>query len=215
MMKKDPNSRIREIFGEHLIACICEGGTENTYIRMFLENKVLIFDETQLLEEEPVRERSIKNFEKKFMGKSFNKKLVFLRILDSRGEEFKICQLSKVNQKRVADVVNVYTRPEIEMILICAEDIFEDYHQYVARKKGSSGTSKPSEYCKEVLGLQDCKRPVFLEQYFSDPEKLIRAICRYGQKMGRKSNDEFFLSDLLKPDCRACPGNAGHNSPST
>lgn len=76
---------------------------------MLLENNALIFDKSQLLEGEPIRERRIKSFEKKYMGKRFSKKLVILRVLDSRGEQFKISQLSKVNQQRVADVLNVHT----------------------------------------------------------------------------------------------------------
>lgn len=198
-MKKDPRSQIQEVLGDNLIACICEGGAEDTYIRILLENNALIFDKSQLLEGEPIRERRIKSFEKKYMGKRFSKKLVILRILDSRGEQFKISQLSKVNQQRVADVVNVHTRPEIEMILICAMDKVEDYHRYVARKKEGSGTPKPSGYCREILGIRDCKRPVFLEQYFADPEKLVEAIRKYRQKTSRDSN-EFLLTDLLNPD---------------
>ena len=64
-MKKDPRSQIQEVLGDNLIACICEGGAEDTYIRMLLENNALIFDKSQLLEGEPIRERRIKSFEKK------------------------------------------------------------------------------------------------------------------------------------------------------
>ena len=29
-MKKDPRSQIQEVLGDNLIACICEGGAEDT-----------------------------------------------------------------------------------------------------------------------------------------------------------------------------------------
>ena len=39
------------------VACICEGGAEETIINILLDNNCLIFSREQLLEEKPLREK--------------------------------------------------------------------------------------------------------------------------------------------------------------
>ena len=68
------------------------------------------------------------------------------------------------------DVINVVTAPEIEMLVILSENKYKEF-------KGSN--LKPSEYCKSFLGYSNVKRPVFIEAYFKDLDKLITAIKRY------------------------------------
>ena len=86
---------------------------------------------------------------------------------------------------------NIYTRPEIETLLIISESA---YDKYIKSKKSSL---KPSLYCKEELSLgKHIKSKDFLEDYFYDVTKLIYAITEYKRLHGQK---EYCLSDLLKP----------------
>ena len=96
------------------IACICEGAAEQAIIELLLDNGKLIFTRDNLLDGEILRCRSAKNFEKQHLRKGFTEQITVLRILDSRGENFK---LSKAYEHKIK-VVNVITAPEIEMLVM-------------------------------------------------------------------------------------------------
>ena len=123
-----------------LIACLCEGSMEQAIMEILLDNNRLIFEREQLLEEEILRCRSAKNFERDYLNKTTNEMITVYRILDSTNENFK---LSGPYLKRVT-VVNIITAPEIEMLVIHAEGKYDDY----SRKR-----MKPSDYVKQHLKL--------------------------------------------------------------
>lgn len=166
------------------VACICEGGAEKTIIELLLDSNSLIFSYDDLLEGEILRCRKARDFETQYLRKYFNEKVTVLRILDSRRERF---ALSKAYAHKV-DVINVVTAPEIEMLVILSENKYKEF-------KGSN--LKPSEYCKSFLGYSNIKRPVFIEAYFKDLDKLITAIKRY-KKVSKINHGEYALADLLK-----------------
>lgn len=166
------------------VACICEGGAEKTIIELLLDSNSLIFSYDDLLEGEILRCRKARDFETQYLRKHFNEKVTVLRILDSRRERF---ALSKAYAHKV-DVINVVTAPEIEMLVILSENKYKEF-------KGSN--LKPSEYCKSFLGYSNVKRPVFIEAYFKDLDKLITAIKRY-KKVSKINHGEYALADLLK-----------------
>ena len=166
------------------VACICEGGAEKTIIELLLDSNSLIFSYDDLLEGEILRCRKARDFETQYLRKYFNEKVTVLRILDSRRERF---AWSKSYAHKV-DVINVVTAPEIEMLVILSENKYKEF-------KGSN--LKPSEYCKSFLGYLNVKRPVFIEAYFKDLDKLITAIKRY-KKVSKINHGEYALADLLK-----------------
>lgn len=166
------------------VACICEGGAEKTIIELLLDSNSLIFSYDDLLEGEILRCRKARDFETQYLRKYFNEKVTVLRILDSRRERF---AWSKAYAHKV-DVINVVTAPEIEMLVILSENKYKEF-------KGSN--LKPSEYCKSFLCYSNVKRPVFIEAYFKDLDKLITAIKRY-KKVSKINHGEYALADLLK-----------------
>ena len=165
-----------------LIACLCEGSMEQAIMEILLDNNRLIFEREQLLEEEILRCRSAKNFERDYLNKTTNEMITVYRILDSTNENFK---LSGPYLKRVT-VVNIITAPEIEMLVIHAEGKYDDY----SRKR-----MKPSDYVKQHLKLGKIKSYEFAKRYFADDELLVEAIQQYKQKSANKSGT---LADLLK-----------------
>lgn len=165
-----------------LIACLCEGSMEQAIMEILLDNNCLIFEREQLLEEEILRCRSAKNFERDYLNKTMNEMITVYRILDSTNENFK---LSGPYLKRVT-VVNIITAPEIEMLVIHAEGKYDDY----SRKR-----MKPSDYVKQHLKLGKIKSYEFAKRYFADDERLVEAIQQYKQKSANKSGT---LADLLK-----------------
>ena len=155
-----------------------------TIIELLLDSNSLIFSYDDLLEGEILRCRKARDFETQYLRKYFNEKVTVLRILDSRRERF---AWSKAYAHKV-DVINVVTALEIEMLVILSENKYKEF-------KGSN--LKPSEYCKSFLGYSNVKRPVFIEAYFKDLDKLITAIKRY-KKVSKINHGEYALADLLK-----------------
>jgi len=166
------------------IACICEGSAETAIIDLLLEHDLLVFIREQLIEEKVIRCRNGKQFEERYLRKGFNHKVSVIRILDSRHENFKLSKayISKVN------VINVVTAPEIEMLIIFNEGKYDAY------KKSKM---KPSDFCKERLGMTDVKSYKFVKAYFSDINVLLTAIKKYHEK-SKIRKGEYTLLDLLR-----------------
>ncbi|MDS0528084.1 hypothetical protein NNC19_20525 [Clostridium sp. SHJSY1] len=170
---------------EGYIACICEGSAEEAIMDLLLENNKLIFSKEQLLEEKVIRSRGAKNFESKYLRKAFGKKITVLRILDSRGENFKLSAAYKDKVK----VINIITAPEIEMLVIYKEGKYTEY-----KKSGK----KPSEYCKENLKYGHVvKNYEFVKNYFKDIDELVKAIFEH-KRIAKIPKGENTLFDLLK-----------------
>lgn len=171
------------------IACICEGGAERAIIDLLLDNHKLIFEREELIEEEVLRCRSGKEFEKRYLKKGFTEKITIYRILDSRSEKF---NLSKAYEPKV-DVKNVVTAPEIEKLIICNEGKIKEYE----RESRKNPNLKPSTYCKSFLKYPDVKGYDFVTGYFSDMGVLLNALNEYRRVSKIKAN-EMTIWDLLK-----------------
>lgn len=173
------------ISSSSLIACICEGGAETAIMDILLDNDLLIFKREQLLEESVLPRTSVKEFERRYLRMAFDQKIIILRVIDSRGEEF---NLSKAYRCQV-EIINVIMAPEIEMLIIASQKKYDEYKR--------SGVKKPSDYCKNVLGIKNVKSPKYIKEYFSDPDYLIDSIKEYN-RVHKQKNNEASLYDLLK-----------------
>lgn len=165
------------------IACICEGSAEETIMNILLDNNKLIFDRDALIENELLRCRSGKEFEKLYLRKGFSEQITVFRILDSRRENF---VLSKAYKDKIK-VVNVITAPEIEMLVIINEG---KYASYKRQKK------KPSDFCKSDLKMPNVKSKSFVENYFQDVNILINAVIEY-KRLANVQRGELTLADIL------------------
>lgn len=166
------------------VACICEGGAERAIIDLLLDHHKLIFERTDLIDEEVLRCRCARDFEKNHLKKGFSEKITVYRILDSRSERFK---LSKAYEQKV-DIINIVTAPEIEMLIICNESKYKDF---------KNANEKPSLYCKRELKYKRVKSYEFVRQYFSNIEILIHALHEY-RRVSKIHKNEKTLCDLLR-----------------
>lgn len=166
------------------VACICEGSAEAAIIDILVDNNLLIFNRTNMLEESVIRCRNGKTFEERYLRKDFNDRVSIIRILDSRKEGFR---LSKAYKQKV-DIINVVTAPEIEMLIIHNEGVYDKFMH---------SRMKPSEFCKCELGMLDVKTYDFVKSYFADPHTLVKSIMDYHKKANIPKG-EYCLSDLLK-----------------
>ena len=105
-------------------------------------------------------------------------------VVDSRREKFKI---GKAYEHKI-DVINVITAPEIEMLIIFAENQYKEF-----KKSGK----KPSDFCKENLRMSDVKSYDYVFNYFSNSGILVEAIKEY-HRTAKIPKGEYTLLDLLK-----------------
>ncbi|WP_142393243.1 hypothetical protein [Alkalicoccus urumqiensis] len=151
-----------------------------------LDAGLLFCTKEQLLEERALKIRSAKSFEKRHLNKAMPDKMTVYRVVDSNKEKFK---LSKVNEHKV-EIVNVVTKPEIEMLIIIAEGKYDDYQN----KAGRYG--KPSDYVKSQLKYPHAKSAAFINDYFRDVTKLTEAIREY-RRLHPQEKKAIPLADLL------------------
>ncbi len=173
------------ISSSSFIACICEGGAETAIMDILLDNDLLLFNREQMIEESVLPRTSVKEFERRYLRMAFDQKILILRVIDSRREEF---NLSKAYRCQV-DVINVITAPEIEILVIASKKKYNEYCR--------SGIKKPSDYCKSILGIKNVKSPSFIREYFADSSFLIDSIKEY-HRVHKQKNTEASLYDLLK-----------------
>ncbi len=86
-------------------------------------------------------------------------------------------------------MINVITAPEIEMLIIASKKKYDEYCR--------SAFKKPSDYCKNILGIKNVKSPTFIKEYFSDSSFLIDSIKEY-HRVHKQKNTEASLYDLIK-----------------
>lgn len=165
-------------------ACICEGAAEHAIIDILVDHDLLIFSRSEMLEEKVIRCRSAKKFEELYLRKGFTDSISVIRILDSRRENFR---LSKAYAHKV-DVINVVTSPEIEMLIIHNEGVYERF-----KRSGK----KPSDFCKTDLRMHNVKSYDFVKDYFSNPETLVNAIKEY-RRIANIPNGKYTLLDIMK-----------------
>lgn len=121
----------------------------------------------------------------------YPKKVVILRIVDSRSEKF---TLSPLYSDRYP-VITIHTTPEIEMLLIIFEGKVDTF------RKQNKSKQKPSEYCKTDLKLgSNIKSNKFWLKYFSNVTNLLQTLHTYNKTKSDKK--ELSIYDLLNEKCK-------------
>ncbi len=149
-----------ELFSNSYNICICEGAAEEVIINLLLEHDKLIFKKESLLGGKVERTRTAKKITGMYLNQDYAKEVNILRILDSRKENFK---LGKIYIDKFP-VYNIYTRPEIEMLIIISKGHYQKFSQRATNEK-------PSEYCKRVFNMGDVKSQAFIRQYFNNGKR--------------------------------------------
>jgi hypothetical protein len=73
------------------------------------------------------------------------------------------------------------------MLIIISEKMYEKF-----KRSGK----KPSDFCKSELKMHEIKSYDFVKEYFSNPQKLVKAIKEY-RRLSNIQNGEYTLMDLL------------------
>ena len=182
---------ISTIINNDYIICSCEGTAEECIMNLLLDNNCLIFSRENLIDSKVTRIRPSKKIEEHFLMRAYEKKIHIIRIIDSRNENFKFSKQYR-NRPQVINEnpINIYTHPEIEILIILAEGEHENFDR-----------SQTRTLSRRLFPKKNIKSREFILDYFSDNNKLLRAIKKYKEITVFKSGD-LCLYDLLKEEIK-------------
>lgn len=160
---------------------ICEGAAEEVILNKLLDAGVLDIPQERIID--ITRVRSAKKIEPVYFNVDYELPVKIVRLLDSLNEKFKT---SKLYEGRYS-VIDIHTRPEIEMLSILKEG------EYEAWKRSGK---KPSDYCVENLKLGGIKSISFLEEYWD--AKSIMQVAQSYKEIHAFVRGELCLRDLWK-----------------
>lgn len=166
------------------ILVICEGVAEEVIIKKLLEEDMLVFPPERVLDITGVR--SAVKVQAEYLNYDYDWPVIIMRLLDSLKENFKLGRLYKDK----FSVINIYTRPEVEILQIIREGKYQKY------TSGRQSTMKPSIYCVNELNMENVKTRAFLESYW-DLGSLITTIKEY-KRLKNLGKNELCFADLLK-----------------
>lgn len=178
--------------GQHVLF-VCEGSAEQYVLSTLIERGELTIPQDRIVKS-PItgrwfltRRESIDQAER-FLGVSYgDRPLLIIRIADSTSDRFRIPR----GYEHTAQVVDLNTKPEIEMLVIIHEG------QY-GRYTNGSPRLKPSDYCKTTLGMPRVKSRTWLERYWSTPGDLEHALREYARLHRFHKNENRGLVELLR-----------------
>lgn len=177
----------------HDVLFSCEGTAEKVIIQRLVEDARLLVPEEHVvrdLDDRPYTDdRTVKKIQRDFLGFNYPHGLMIVRIVDVNPGSFVLPRLYR-EQVLVRDVV---TRSEIEVLVLVREGAYQDWYQH-GKSKGLS----PSQWCIQHLGLKAIKTRGFLEDYWSDPKVLVKAIRDYTSGLGGHKDEQLNLNDLLR-----------------
>ena len=188
--------RVRELLETRFVLFSCEGTAEGVIMQTLFDASATIVPHSHVvmdtIQYTPyTRTKKAGDIVSRFFGQSYESHdasgLLIARIVDSRAGKF---TLPRQWRESVA-VESFYTRPEIEMLVIHAEDAYEEWQRAHRRDKHLH----PNEFCKGTLKLPRVKESQFLRSYWN-ADKLIDAIRTYDRNR-QHSSSEHSLGDLL------------------
>lgn len=174
------------------ILIMCEGPNELKIVNLLLDNNKLKFTRDDLLDMRPFHARQLTSPQLKPALDAYHGDIEIYRIGDKMSDALKV---PKELLPVIKSQAKFCTKPELEMLLIIAENKASDFEKVKAKQK-------PKDFCKQNV---ICKRKkydnstVFYEDYFGDRiELLVSAITEYHRTHGKHKSDEGYLFDLLK-----------------
>ncbi len=174
---------------------MCEGPNELAIINILLNYNLLIFTEDDLLGLSAYHARQIKKsvVVQNELNIYPDNDIAIIRVGDKQNDKLTIPPNYK---DKISGGINKYcTLPELEILLIISEGLWEQYQKVKSR-------ITPKEFAKGKISYNKQKykndTKFYLDYYGESPEKLVNAIKEYKQKHKSHKNDELYLADLLK-----------------
>lgn len=188
-----------DILSSRFVLFSVEGTAEGILVQVLYDNDLMIVPRERVVKDALIvdrpytRKRKAAEIANDYFSMNYEtagaEGLAVARIVDSSAPKFEFPKRKQNGTK----VLSFVTRPEIEMLAIHAEGAYRDWENATRRDR----QLKPSEFCKQRLGLDKIKEKDFLEEYWGDGERLVKAIRAHAATSKRK-NGELLLVDLLK-----------------
>lgn len=174
------------------ILIMCEGPNELKVINLLLDHDMLKINRDDLLDMRPFHARQLTTPQLRPALNSYHGYIEIYRIGDKMSDKLKIPpELSK----RVDMQKKFCTKPELEILLIIAENKLSEFEKV-------KSSQKPKDFCKQHIVYHHKKydnSTAFFDQYFGDRiHLLIESITKYHRTHGKHKADEGYLFDLLK-----------------
>lgn len=172
---------------------MCEGPNELEVIKILLEHNCLIISSEDLLNLVPYHARQIKN--SGVVQTALNLypgEVTVLRIGDALNEKL---QIPREYAEKIVAVKKYCTKPELEMLLIIAEGLEQEFEKVKSKVK-------PKTFAKEHVkcGRKAYKNDTaFYREYFgNNVKRLVQCIREYKRVKGTHKKEEGYLADLLR-----------------
>ncbi|MGN0037556.1 MAG: hypothetical protein ACI36Y_00265 [Coriobacteriales bacterium] len=149
-------------------------------MEILLGADALVFPKSNVVD--VTRLRKAADIQAEYLNYDYDWPVCIVRVLDSRKERFKLGNLY-AGRFPVASYV---THPEMEMLAIIREGAWGRWH-------GSH--TKPSDFCKQQLGMREIKRADFLMGYWSADS--LTAAAREYRRLSKVPKGELCLADLI------------------
>lgn len=174
---------------------MCEGPNELEIINILLEYDLLIFTEDDLLGLSAYHARQINNsvVVKNELNMYPGNGIIIIRIGDKLNEELEIPE--EYEYKISCDIKKYCTLPELEILLIISEGLWNQFNKVKTKQKAKTFAKKNIKFNRKKY---DNSTKFYREYYGDTPEKLVAAIKEYKQKHKSHKKDELYLADLLK-----------------
>lgn len=177
---------------DRYVLFVCEGKAEQVILRLLLERGEIDADEHHIVVDPKkgtpfITRKDSRRIQDEFLNVSYGAHpLRIIRLIDSKSDVLRL----DAPYRGKAEIIDLHTQPEIEMLVIINEGGYDDY----TRKHKSR--MMPSDFCIRELGLRRVKSERWLEDYWGKPGILEHAIREY-DRLHRFGKGEHGLSYLL------------------
>ena len=172
---------------------MCEGANELEVVNILLRHDCFTFTADDLL--------GLVAYHGRQIGKSgavqaalnlYPGRVKVLRIGDVLNDAFKIPAAYK---EKIISVEKYCTKPELEMLLIIAEDRLQEFEKV---KSSRSPKAFAKDFIKCGRKRYDNSSTFYRDYFDSNVELLVNAAKEYRRLKGSHKKDELYLADLLK-----------------
>lgn len=161
-------------------------------MKLLLAHQKFTFTENDLLGLVPYHARQIKSSgQVKAALNMCTEEIQIICIGDKQGETLAIPQEYR---EKIVSVKKYCTKPELEMLLILSENLFDAFDRVKSK-------TKPKEFAKQNIRhgrkKYDNSTKFFSDYYGTNCDELVRVIKEYKQKNSAHKHDQLYLADLL------------------
>lgn len=178
---------------ESIVALICEGNSEKNYLNILLDDNRLTIQRSDLLTNDilPMECKKADVFQRRFLTMDYNKPLVLFLVQDN---DKMMKKIRAPYGEKIKATYFFLTTPEIEMLLICHFNLYNEFQKV-------KSTQKPSAFLAKSLKkkVSFIKSKEFIENTFTNSQDLVNAIKEYSSKSPkREKKNHLELVELLK-----------------